>query len=554
MTVWAWLKFTFFLWLIRKAFKLAWWLLLAVAARGGLAGHRGGRRRVPRGVAARLAPGPAVPGRRLGAASHRGLAGLPGGPGAGLPGRPRPRPDLGGRLGPADHSAPGRGVRGAGPGHAPGRAGAGRAGVGVAELRRHRRAGGCHGLCPDHLRRPPVEAAGPHRPGPDPRPRRRPPARPAGTGSRSAAPSAPSATRGTRCSPWTRRRCARHMVIVGSTGSREDEPDDPAVGGLVHRHPGGLAGREGRPAAAGGAGLQGRPRRPQESRTHPPPALRRRRPPGRHLAGRGPAVHLGPAPGRPGGAAVPDDRVRHRRRRLLRRHAVCLRGPGRHRPAAAPRTTPRRSWTGWTPNGSSTRGATAATPARPSRPAPPPGTCATSSCATPPCWTGSARPWTAPAPWPRPTPGTSSWKAPANRAWPRRRRWRSPSWPPAPPPPWTASSARSCWPPMTTPRSPAGCRCRTCTSGAGRWASGCRSRRSPGRDSGPMRMSGTGSRPPPTAASSSCIPRTPNPWSPSRGSGGCWRPRTSSSAARGGMRAPPGSSAPGPPTRTSSAA
>ena len=32
MTVWAWLRFTFFLWLIRKAFKLAWWLLLAVAA------------------------------------------------------------------------------------------------------------------------------------------------------------------------------------------------------------------------------------------------------------------------------------------------------------------------------------------------------------------------------------------------------------------------------------------------------------------------------------------------------------------------------------------
>ena len=32
MTVWAWLKFTFFLWLIRKAVKLAWWLLLAVAA------------------------------------------------------------------------------------------------------------------------------------------------------------------------------------------------------------------------------------------------------------------------------------------------------------------------------------------------------------------------------------------------------------------------------------------------------------------------------------------------------------------------------------------
>ncbi|HEX3306066.1 MAG TPA: DUF87 domain-containing protein [Streptosporangiaceae bacterium] len=32
MTVWAWLKLTAALWLIRKAFKLTWWLLLAVAA------------------------------------------------------------------------------------------------------------------------------------------------------------------------------------------------------------------------------------------------------------------------------------------------------------------------------------------------------------------------------------------------------------------------------------------------------------------------------------------------------------------------------------------
>ncbi len=56
-----------------------------------------------------------------------------------------------------------------------------------------------------------------------------------------------------------------------------------------------------------------------------------------------------------------------------------------------------------------------------------PGTCPTSSSATPPCWTGSAPRWTAPAPWPRRTPGTASWKAPASRRWPRRRRWRSPS-------------------------------------------------------------------------------------------------------------------------------
>ena len=32
MTVWAWLKLTAALWLIRKAFRLTWWLLLAVAA------------------------------------------------------------------------------------------------------------------------------------------------------------------------------------------------------------------------------------------------------------------------------------------------------------------------------------------------------------------------------------------------------------------------------------------------------------------------------------------------------------------------------------------
>ena len=32
MTVWAWLKLTAALWLIRKAFKVAWWVVLAVAA------------------------------------------------------------------------------------------------------------------------------------------------------------------------------------------------------------------------------------------------------------------------------------------------------------------------------------------------------------------------------------------------------------------------------------------------------------------------------------------------------------------------------------------
>ena len=52
----------------------------------------------------------------------------------------------------------------------------------------------------------------------------------------------------------------------------------------------------------------------------------------------------------------------------------------------------------------------------------------------------------------------------------------------------------------------------TCTSGAGPWASACRSRPSPGRGSGATRMSGTGSRPPPTAASSCCTPPTRSRW------------------------------------------
>src|SRR5579862_6264300 len=51
---------------------------------------------------------------------------------------------------------------------------------------------------------------------------------------------------------------------------------------------------------------------------------------------------------------------------------------------------------------------------------PRPVTCPTSSSGSPPCWTGSGRPWTVPAPWPTPTPGTSSWRAPASRPSPRQ--------------------------------------------------------------------------------------------------------------------------------------
>ena len=58
--------------------------------------------------------------------------------------------------------------------------------------------------------------------------------------------------------------------------AREDEPDDAHLGRLVHRRPA-TPPRTGRAtAAAGGAGLQGRTRRPRQSRPHPPAPARRR--------------------------------------------------------------------------------------------------------------------------------------------------------------------------------------------------------------------------------------------------------------------------------------
>src|ERR1039458_5644206 len=75
---------------------------------------------------------------------------------------------------------------------------------------------------------------------------------------------------------------------------------------------------------------------------------------------------------------------------------------------------------------------------------------------------------------------------------------------------------------MTTPRSPAGSRCRTCTNAAGPSASGSRSPPSPGKDSAPVKTSGTGSRPPPTAGAGGWTPRirTPCPGRAGQGRGG----------------------------------
>ena len=67
-------------------------------------------------------------------------------------------------------------------------------------------------------------------------------------------------------------------------GVREDESDDADLGGLVRRRPGRPLQPRRAPAAADRAGLQGRPRRPHQSRPHPHPAAWRRGWPGGDLA------------------------------------------------------------------------------------------------------------------------------------------------------------------------------------------------------------------------------------------------------------------------------
>ena len=219
--------------------------------------------------------------------------------------------------------------------------------------------------------------------------------------------------------------CARHMVIVGATGSREDEPDDAAVGGLVHRHPGRGAGREGAPAAAGRAGLQGRPGRPPSRPTAPAACSTARAPA---------ASRSGPMrPGCPCGTCRPQDLAVLLYQMIdtgtgaaayyadILQAVLMLAVTGAGRAAAEHGRVPG-------PAGrqlaAGRRGIRPGIPPRRTGSGARPGSCPTSSSATPPCSAGSARRWTAPAPWRRRTPGTASWKAPANPRSPRRRRWR----------------------------------------------------------------------------------------------------------------------------------
>ena len=242
--------------------------------------------------------------------------------------------------------------------------------------------------------------------------------------SRSAAPSAPSATGGGPCFPsraGVRPAHGDHRL----DRQREDEPDDAAVGRLVHRHPRRATRREGdRPLLIVLDCKGGPDARVKADRTR------------RLLHGAGARrVAIWPDEARlslwdlpPADLAVlllPDDRDRRRRRRLLRRHHASRRHPRRHRP----RRPARASAASFLDRLDAALARIGLGRRRPSRrgsrgSAPPPGTWATSSSATPPCSAASAPPWTAPAPWPTPTSGTSSWKAPASRPSPKPRPWR----------------------------------------------------------------------------------------------------------------------------------
>ena len=221
MTPWAWLKFTIFLWLLRKTLKLTGWLLLAAVVIAAWPVTLVGGRRVPGGVAARLAPGPAVPDRRLGAAD-RPPRGWPPWRSAPRAGARRSWPPAGpGRTAGITWPPPGLG-------HAflllaPVAVPAGLALGGVLWAWRiyaiTTGLGGITASAPIIFDARQWNRQARTALGPDQGPRRRPAARPRRDRSRSAAPSAPSATAGSPCSPLPAASCARHMVIVGATGS-----------------------------------------------------------------------------------------------------------------------------------------------------------------------------------------------------------------------------------------------------------------------------------------------------------------------------------------------
>ena len=129
----------------------------------------------------------------------------------------------------------------------------------------------------------------------------------------------------------------------------------------------------------------------------------------------------GAAAPRPRRDLVPDDRDRHRGRRLLRRHHPGRAHPRRHRTHPGRPPTGRSSWPGWTRPGWKPPTATTRPAGRcPRRPPPAPRhQPALPDPAVPP----RPRPGRPGERWRTRTPGISSWKAPASRPSPKRRPW-----------------------------------------------------------------------------------------------------------------------------------
>ena len=385
MTVWTWLRFTITLWLLRKAVRLTGWLLLALLA---LALWPVTIVTIVSYTAAWLRGWPPARLRRAAAASlavTAVYAVVAAGPPARRPGRRAgPGPRLAGRLAPpARPSSAARTFVALAPAAVPAGLAAGGRAVGVADLRHHGRDRRPDGLRPGHLRHPPVEPAGR---------RGRRPHRRARLGPAADPPGAKIPVGGTIRAIGAKWQpvfavpaaaCARHMVIIGATGCGKTNLMIRLWAGWYTAALDAYCAGQGGPAAADRAGLQGRPGRPPQGRPDPPPALRRRRPPRRPVARRSPRVALGPPAPRPGRAAVPDGRDRHRQRRLLRRHPARRHRPGRHRPARPAAQRCQRSCDRLDP---ALAGSRLGRPPRPGRrgSAPPPGTSATSSSATDP--------------------------------------------------------------------------------------------------------------------------------------------------------------------------
>ena len=342
------------------------------------------------------------------------------------------------------------------------------------------------------------------------------------------------------------------MVIVGATGVGEDEPDDPAVGRAGSPPPcTRLAGRD------GGAG---RCWSCWTARAAPTPAAKPTAPAACCYGAGARRVAIWPDEARlslwdlpPGDLAVLLYQMIDTGTGAAAYYADIIQAVLTLAVTAPPRPAVqhgRRSWTGSTPTGCSTPGTTARHPARLSRPAPPPGTCrdiqlryATLLGRLGPALDGPGTLAEADAwyfilegtrePVRRRSPG----HGPDRAGRPRRHQ------------PWTASRGRSCWPPTTTPRSPrrvplSNLYERGRSLGIGVQVS-AQSWQGLGADRG-RAVPDRGHRRRRHLRPAHPLPRAAGRSWPAPG--GCWRPRTSSSAAPGGMRAPPGSSAPGPPT------